>query len=91
MLLMYVGYCVVLHYNTRIERWAQSLPVPCRQTLPEEESAIVSYRHLEEDRSRRPSYTTPPLTSVDNKLNFSMETGQYSYTQSQSLPLMTLL
>jgi hypothetical protein len=76
MLLMYVGYCLVLHYNPRIEKWAQKLPVPCRQTLPEEESAIVSYRHLEEDRSRRPSYTTPPITSVENKLNFNTETGQ---------------
>ncbi|XP_023701667.1 probable sodium/potassium/calcium exchanger CG1090 isoform X3 [Cryptotermes secundus] len=83
MLLMYVGYCLVLHYNPRIEKWAQKLPVPCRQTLPEEESAIVSYRHLEEDRSRRPSYTTPPLTSVDNKLNFSTETDREPGALSQ--------
>jgi hypothetical protein len=42
--------------------------------LPEEESALVSYRQLEEDRSRRPSYTSPPPTSVD-KLNFNTEPG----------------
>lgn len=74
MLLMYAGYCLVLHYNSRIEKWAQKLPVPCRQPLPEEESALVSYRQLEEDRSRRPSYTSPPPTSVD-KLNFNTEPG----------------
>ena len=73
MLLLYVAYCLVLHYNPRIEKWVQKLPVPCRQTLPEEESALVSYRHLEEARSRRPSYTSPPPTSADNKLNFNTE------------------
>jgi K+-dependent Na+/Ca+ exchanger-like protein len=77
MLLMYVAYCLVLHYNTRIEKWVKKLPVPCRQPLPEEESALVSYRHLEEDRSRRPSYTSPTPTSVDNKLNFNTEPGSF--------------
>ena len=76
MLLMYAAYCLVLHCNPRIEKWVQKLPVPCRQPLPEEESALVLYRHLEEDRSRRPSYTSPPPTSVDNKLNFNTEPGK---------------
>ena len=76
MLLMYVGYCVVLHYNPRLERWAQTLPVPCRKPSPEEESALVSYRHLEEDRSRRPSYTSPPPSATADKLNFNTEPGK---------------
>ena len=76
MLLMYTAYCLVLHYNPRIEKWVQKLPVPCRQPLPEEESALVLYRHLEEDRSCQPSYTSPPLNSVDNKLNFNTEPGK---------------
>ncbi|KAJ9588298.1 hypothetical protein L9F63_018333 [Diploptera punctata] len=75
MLLMYVVYCIVLHYNSRLERWAQTLPVPCRQPSPEEESALVSYRHLEEDRSRRPSYTSPPPSATADKLNFNTEPG----------------
>lgn len=70
MLLMYVVYCVVLHFNARLERWAQTLPVPCRLQAPEEESALVSYRHLEEDRSRRPSYTSP---QSEKALNFASQ------------------
>ncbi|KAJ4450727.1 hypothetical protein ANN_02157, partial [Periplaneta americana] len=90
MLLMYVGYCVALHYNPRLERWAQTLPVPCRQPSPEEESALVSYRHLEEDRSRRPSYTSPPPNSVDNKLNFNTEPGSFpADKETGALPQQT--
>lgn len=70
MLIMYVAYCVALHFNVRLERWAQTLPIPCRQTLPEEESALVSYKHLEEDRSRRPSYTSPVS---EKALNFATD------------------
>ncbi|XP_047111988.1 probable sodium/potassium/calcium exchanger CG1090 [Schistocerca piceifrons] len=71
MLVMYGAYCVVLHYNARLERWAQTLPVPCRVQAPEEESALVSYRHLEEDRSRRPSYTSPQQSMDKQQLSFS--------------------
>ncbi|XP_066994837.2 probable sodium/potassium/calcium exchanger CG1090 [Anabrus simplex] len=70
MLCMYLVYCVVLHFNPALERWAQTLPVPCRRPPPEEESALVSYKHLEEDRSRRPSYTSP---TIEKSLNFNTD------------------
>nr|CAD7425571.1 unnamed protein product [Timema monikensis] len=70
---MYVVYCVVLHFNPRLERWAQTLPVPCKHPPPEEESALVSYKHLQEDKSRRPSYTTSPTS--EKALNFNSELG----------------
>ncbi|GLH02847.1 Probable sodium/potassium/calcium exchanger CG1090, partial [Gryllus bimaculatus] len=72
MILMYIAYCIALHFNPQLERWAQTLPVPCRQPAPEEESALVSYKHLEEDRSRRPSYTSPVS---EKALNFSTDQG----------------
>ncbi|XP_063237758.1 probable sodium/potassium/calcium exchanger CG1090 [Bacillus rossius redtenbacheri] len=71
MLLMYAVYCVVLKFNAPLERWAQTLPVPCKRPLPEESSSLVSYKHLDEDRSRRPSYTASP--PPENTLNFSVE------------------
>nr|CAD7198654.1 unnamed protein product [Timema douglasi] len=75
MLIMYVVYCVVLHFNPRLERWAQTLPVPCKHPPPEEESALVSYKHLQEDKSRRPSYTTSPTS--EKALNFNSEIGVF--------------
>nr|CAD7452889.1 unnamed protein product [Timema tahoe] len=75
MLIMYVVYCVVLHFNPRLERWAQTLPVPCKHPPPEEESALVSYKHLQEDKSRRPSYTTSPTS--EKALNFNSEQGVF--------------
>ncbi|XP_034936837.1 probable sodium/potassium/calcium exchanger CG1090 [Chelonus insularis] len=63
MLIMYAVYCVVLSYNSRLERWAKSYNIPFlpKDDEPAEESALVSYRSLQEDRT---SYTGPnsPIT-----------------------------
>ncbi|GLV42006.1 uncharacterized protein CBL_05036 [Carabus blaptoides fortunei] len=66
MLCMYVVYCVCLHFNSALESWVTMhvpLPASCVKA-PEEESALVSYRTLHEDRTRIPSYSTsPPATT----------------------------
>lgn len=59
MMLMYVVYCIVLHFNTQLEQWAQTLPVPCKQPQPDEQSGLVSYKTLEEDR-KIPNYGCSP-------------------------------
>lgn len=63
MLIMYAVYCVVLSFNTKLERWAKSYNIPFlpKDDEPAEESALVSYRSLQEDRL---SYTGPnsPVT-----------------------------
>lgn len=63
MLFMYGVYCVALSFNTRLERWAKSYNIPFlpKDDEPAEESALVSYRSLQEDRL---SYTGPnsPVT-----------------------------
>lgn len=58
MLIMYGVYCVALAYNARLERWAKSYNIPFlpKDDEPAEESALVSYRSLQEDRL---SYTGP--------------------------------
>lgn len=56
MLLLYVVYCVALHFNSALEKWAQTWPVPCKQMSPEEESALVSYKTLDEDRAKMATY-----------------------------------
>ncbi|KAI4461616.1 sodium/potassium/calcium exchanger [Holotrichia oblita] len=64
MLCMYVVYCVVLHFNPQLERWAQTLPVPCKNIAREEASGLVSYKTLEEEKKRN-SYGSPDK-SIDN-------------------------
>ncbi|XP_076294030.1 putative sodium/potassium/calcium exchanger CG1090 isoform X2 [Lasioglossum baleicum] len=58
MLFMYGVYCVALSFNSRLERWAKSYNIPFlpKDDEPAEESALVSYRSLQEDRL---SYTGP--------------------------------
>jgi len=63
MLIMYGVYCMVLSFNAKLERWAKSYNIPFlpKDDEPAEESALVSYRSLQEDRL---SYTGPnsPVT-----------------------------
>lgn len=49
MLVVYGVYCIVLHFNPALERWAQTLPVPFKKVLPNEQSGLVSYKNLEND------------------------------------------
>lgn len=65
MLFMYCVYCVALHFNPVLERWAQTLPVPCKKAPPEEESGLVSYKTLEEDR-KHASYGSSPDKHENN-------------------------
>lgn len=52
MLVVYVVYCIFLHFNTPLERWAQTWPVPCKKYVPQgntEQSDLVTYKNLEEN------------------------------------------
>ncbi|KAL0276773.1 UNVERIFIED_CONTAM: hypothetical protein PYX00_004272 [Menopon gallinae] len=83
MLLMYVVYCLALHYNAQIEKWAQTLPVPCKRPQ-EEQAGLVTYKTLNEDKSRRPSYTQSP-----EKVQFSdqaFQEGNQEYGAAQVQP-----
>lgn len=60
MLVMYVVYCIALHFNPQLERWAQTLPVPMAKKAPEEQSGLVSYKTLDDDKNKRPTYGSSP-------------------------------
>ncbi|XP_076765304.1 putative sodium/potassium/calcium exchanger CG1090 isoform X1 [Xylocopa sonorina] len=64
MLIMYGVYCIALSFNARLERWAKSYNIPFlpKDDEPAEESALVSYRSLQEDRL---SYTGPSSPVTD--------------------------
>lgn len=65
MLFMYVVYCVFLHFNTPIEKWAHTLPVPCKKIEPQEESGLVSYKTLD-DEGKRANYGCSPDKIPEN-------------------------
>ncbi|CAH2059625.1 unnamed protein product, partial [Iphiclides podalirius] len=44
MLIMYGVYCVALHFNAELERWALTLPLPFKLPTREEQAALVTYR-----------------------------------------------
>lgn len=68
MLIMYAVYCVALSFNVKLERWAKSYNIPFlpKDDEPAEESALVSYRSLQEDRL---SYTGPNSPVTDQMKN----------------------
>ncbi|XP_063705385.1 probable sodium/potassium/calcium exchanger CG1090 isoform X1 [Culicoides brevitarsis] len=53
MLLLYVAYCVALHFNSALERWAHTWNLPIKLPTKEEQSALVTYKNVAE-----PSYNT---------------------------------
>lgn len=59
MLLVYVVYCVVLHFNPQLEQWAHSLPVPCKSSPPKEDSGLMNYSTLNET-GKYPNYGMTP-------------------------------
>lgn len=64
MLIMYAVYCIALSFNAKLERWAKSYNIPFlpKDDEPAEESALVSYRSLQEDRL---SYTGPSSPTIE--------------------------
>ncbi|XP_030764212.1 probable sodium/potassium/calcium exchanger CG1090 [Sitophilus oryzae] len=56
MLVTYFIYCIVLHFNTPLEKWAQTWPVPFKTVAPNEQSGLVSYKTLEEQRQKHTNY-----------------------------------
>lgn len=46
MMLFYVVYCVVLHFNSPLEKWAHTWNLPIKLPTKEEQSALVTYKNL---------------------------------------------
>ncbi|XP_014207865.1 probable sodium/potassium/calcium exchanger CG1090 isoform X2 [Copidosoma floridanum] len=68
MLIMYVVYCVALTFNSTLEQMAKVYTkditwLPKYEEQPAEQSALVTYKNLQEERQ---GYTDPNTTAVDN-------------------------
>lgn len=74
MLIMYAVYCVALSFNAKLERWAKSYNIPFlpKDDEPAEESALVSYRSLQEDRLSYTGPNSPVTEQVKNQEGYSL-------------------
>lgn len=81
MLLFYVVYCVALHFNTELERWALSLNLPFKLPTKEEQSSLVTYKNVPDS-----TYTQ----GTQQQTNLSQEPNATSPTSgSQQQPATT--
>lgn len=68
MLVCYLIYCIVLHFNTPLERWAHTLKLPIKLPSKEEQSALVTYKNLPDTSYTKgqavTSLTTDPAAAV---------------------------
>lgn len=77
MLIFYVIYCIALHFNSALEKWAHSLNLPIKLPSKEEQSALVTYKNLPET-----SYTQEQqaVTSLSQDPNAQVPTPQTQTT-----------
>lgn len=79
MLLCYVGYCVALHFNTELERWALGLNLPFKLPSKEEQSALVTYKNVPESSYTQESAGQPQTRESDLSSQKKQETTQGDY------------
>lgn len=83
MLFCYVLYCIALHFNSALEKWAHSLKLPIKLPSKEEQSALVTYKNLPETSytQGQPGSTGPltdPITQQqETSLDQSYNAGGY--------------
>ena len=52
-LFLYVAYCVMMYYNSQLERWANTLPIPipdyARRLPGGENASLMPYKNLDSE------------------------------------------
>lgn len=76
MLLFYIVYCVAMYFNDSLERWALSLNLPIKLPTKEEQSALVTYKNMQDT-----SYT-----NGQQQTNLSENEAQTQKQQQQQQP-----
>ncbi|KAF9408299.1 hypothetical protein HW555_011968 [Spodoptera exigua] len=77
MLIMYAVYCVALRFNTTLERWAMTLPLPFKLPTREEQAALVTYRS---------AGGQPPAPAAAGDTTYAQMDGQTKETPLQESP-----
>lgn len=82
MMIFYVIYCITLHFNAPLEKWAHSLKLPIKLPTKEEQSALVTYKNLPDPNysqggqavtslSQEPPQAVPEQQQQDNYQDYS--------------------
>ncbi|EDW15254.2 uncharacterized protein Dmoj_GI24726 [Drosophila mojavensis] len=79
MLLCYVGYCIALHFNTELERWALGLNLPFKLPSKEEQSALVTYKNVPESSYTQGTQPKEAETSAQQQPQPSAQGDYQSY------------
>ena len=69
MLMMYVVYCIALHYDSALESWVRTLPLPFDKLEPQEDSHLVTYKAAPTpvpENKRHSSYDAFNTTAFDD-------------------------
>lgn len=90
MLIMYIVYCIALAFNSQLEQWARTLPLPCKDlTVPGEleDQHLVTYRHLDDNRQVGGNNAIPGGDKVvDFGSTGNIQTNQMDGQQPQPQP-----
>lgn len=86
MLLCYVVYCVALHFNTELERWAMSLNLPFKLPTKEEQSSLVTYKNVPDSTYTEGSQQQTNLSQEPNAAASSGNQQQQPEYQNYSDP-----
>ncbi|XP_075152322.1 putative sodium/potassium/calcium exchanger CG1090 [Haematobia irritans] len=86
MLLCYVVYCVALHFNTPLERWAMSLNLPFKLPTKEEQSSLVTYKNVPDTTYTEGSQQQTNLSQEPNAASTTSGTQQQPDYQNYTDP-----
>ncbi|XP_013103436.1 probable sodium/potassium/calcium exchanger CG1090 [Stomoxys calcitrans] len=86
MLLCYVLYCVALHFNSDLERWAMSLNLPFKLPTKEEQSSLVTYKNVPDTTYTEGSQQQTNLSQEPNAASATPGNQQQSDYQNYTDP-----
>lgn len=86
MMLIYVVYCIALHFNSALERWAYNVIklVPIKLPTKEEQSALVTFKNTPDSTTYTQSQSAAAVTNVDETATAGGVYQDYSETKNDA-------
>lgn len=85
MMICYIGYCVALGFNTRLEAWVQTFSwIPCK-AINEQES-LVAYKAADGQAQQNANYEGTALSPTVDPYNSMGQQQQQGDQQQPGLP-----
>lgn len=81
-MIFYVVYCIALHFNTPLEKWAYTLQLPIKLPTKEEQSALVTFKNLPDTNYSQ----SPAVTSLTNEAETKAPVSSANYQDYNTDP-----